>query len=230
MIHTLIKEHALKDTSSECCGLILSNGIYPCQNLNTNPKAFEITPKDYIKASKIGKIMGCYHSHIGDLDGFSLFDRISSEVNKLEYILYVIQTDKFHEYRPTGTVPYIGKEFCFGKNDCFTLIRDYYQKELGITIENYCPTREDDFFRKEPGYLATNLSNYCKMAGFTLVRDIQKNDVLIINHANSHNPSHFAAYLGNDCILHHPRNAFSRIDDYTSELKQRTFAVARYGI
>ena len=70
-IKDFVKRESLKDLSKECCGLILEResgtAIIPCENVSPNPgKHFIISPLDVMEASKSGKLIGFYHSHVVD--------------------------------------------------------------------------------------------------------------------------------------------------------------------
>src|SRR3990167_7894567 len=114
-----IKNHALKESPRECGGLIsYRNGnvvITECENQSVNDHRFVIDLIDYLKATKLGKIIACYHSHIEN-EQFSEFDKMNSNLHRLKYILYCIKTGTFLEYEPNNYVfSYIGKPFEIGK-------------------------------------------------------------------------------------------------------------------
>jgi len=98
-----IKKHALRELPNECCGIIIKKNneidVAECKNVAHNKKElFEISPKDYLKASKTGSIEGYYHSHTEnnfDLSGADKAVRIS---HKIPLIMYSVVKDEFMEY------------------------------------------------------------------------------------------------------------------------------------
>jgi proteasome lid subunit RPN8/RPN11 len=100
-----IKEHALKESPQECCGLIVQKegmlDAYSCRNRAQNKNDFfEIDPNDYLSASKTGEIVAYYHSHTEHESEFSNFDKFISDIHGFPTILYSIKHDKFKEYFP----------------------------------------------------------------------------------------------------------------------------------
>ena len=138
-----IQRHALQNAHEECCGIILLRSgeltAFECQNIaKEKSRKFEISPLEYLKASGCGNIVGFYHSHISENDKITLVDKHYSEGFKLPIILYSVTKDSFDFYNPRGClIEYIGRDFKIGENDCFTLARDYFKKELDVLIGDY---------------------------------------------------------------------------------------------
>lgn len=107
-IKNKIKKHALEDFPDECCGLVIEESgeqeACRCDNESKDKKNFfRIGIKDYLKATKKGKILACYHSHTEehhDLD-FSEFDKEVSDSHGVPLIMYSIREDKFKEHIPS---------------------------------------------------------------------------------------------------------------------------------
>lgn len=137
-----IRQHALSKKEEEVCGFICFNflshikEIYRCNNSILNKtNSFSISPLDYVRASRSGEILAVYHSHINNNIEFSLSDRINANNHEIPFILYNINQDIFNEYIPNNyDNPYVGREFEYGKSDCFNLVKEYYKKELNINI------------------------------------------------------------------------------------------------
>jgi proteasome lid subunit RPN8/RPN11 len=224
-IKNQIKKHALKDFPNEACGLLVleeNNNIKVLNCKNVSPdkeKLFSLSPLDYLYASKIGKIISCNHSQKSP--DFSEYDKLNSENHKIKYILYSHDIDDFKEYEPNGyRNKYVGLNFKIGEQDCFTLLRQYYLNELGIFINNY--DRSDGWYEKTPQIF---LDNYEK-EGFIKVDNIQINDVILVSYCDF--PTHVLIYLGNNQILHHPREKLSTIEIYTESFKRRSHGIFRH--
>lgn len=218
---TNIREHALEESPKECCGLVLLNDkdVYEsvrCENISPDPeKGFVINPVDYIKASRGGRVIGTYHSHANDKDAFSEFDKFNSENHKLIYFLYCTKKNSFLEYNPDQEFnSYIGRIFQIKKSDCFTLMRDFYSKELSIPIKDY---ERNDNWKREDKYIFEN--NY-KSEGFYKVNGEYKKYDCHLFKFRGDAAEHIAVNLGNNLILHQPRNGFSRIEELTSRYKK----------
>ena len=102
--------------------------------------------------------------------------------------------------------PYTGRPFIHQKWDCFTLLRDFYSRELKIEM----PPVEyfDEWWNKgEDFYMKTSGA-----AGFYPVTSLQKYDIIAMR-LNSHVFNHSAIYLGDNKILHHVGGKFSCIEE-----------------
>ena len=231
-----IKAHALEDPSIECCGLLIFNKktkqleTLKSPNLSANKaNLFSISPASYLKASLLGEIIATYHSHV-EGDQFSEYDKQNSELNKIKYILYSIDLDSFQEYVPKGYVnQYYGREFYLGKQDCLSLLIEYYKKELNVDIKNYY--RDDSWLIKNPDCYARHYQE----EGFETIQKgplanlsmLQKHDVILMKLLGKANPTHSAIYVGDGVILHHQLNCYSRIEPYSQTFMDRTTHVLR---
>jgi proteasome lid subunit RPN8/RPN11 len=227
-----IKEKALSNNNQEICGLLIETNtgvaVFHSRNSALNKtKYFCINPIDYIKASEIGKIVGCYHTHINENIEFSNFDKQNAEKHKLTYILYSVTGDKFLEYNPQNKKsPYLDRIFEFGKNDCFSLVKDFYLKELNINLGEYF--RNNVWFQNNPNLIIQNFEK----EGFSLIKDkenLQKYDLLCLG-KNEKELFHFMVLLEDEIILHHPRNKLSIMEKLTQSRKNHIKAVFRHKI
>jgi proteasome lid subunit RPN8/RPN11 len=256
-IENQIKRLSLEKASEECCGLLIydplakNTNIYPCENKSADKKNyFVISPTDYLKASRKGKIMAFYHSHPkGKLSSFSELDRQQAEAHKIISILYDVARDKFSQYEPNGyDSPYMGRAFKIGEQDCFTLAKDYYENELGITFgdfqrdENWSRDIESIVKKKMKDVGASPLESFKKNVDFLIknedfvkvheknpdLSDLNVHDALIFNYEGDTGISHFGVYLGGGNVLHQPSRACSRIQEYSAGLRHKTSYVLRH--
>ena len=115
----------------------------------------------------------------------------------------------------------VGKQWHYRKQDCYTLVRDYYSL-LGITLS--------DFERPENLHLTDSIFlEKAESEGFKLVDfgNRQTNDVLIMR-LMTRAPMHAAIYIGNDKILHQRMNGLSTIEPFRRYYWERTVAVFRH--
>lgn len=115
---------------------------------------------------------------------------------------------------------YTGRPFRFGITDCYTIVRDFYKNEFGITLRNYA--RYDKFWEDESLYL-----KFFKNEDFFLVEDELQFGDLILVALGASVACHAAVYIGNGKILHHVQNRLSTIDNYRGLWKNMTVAVIR---
>lgn len=213
LVEQQIREIAFKNKNVESCGLIIGEQeVYPCRNIAEDKKhRFKIHPQDYLRASLKGKITGCFHTHVGDQADFSMLDRVNSMNQKLNFILYHLPEDRFYCMEPAKAIPYMNRPFVYGKTDCYNLVVEYYKNELQITL----PVFEDYTKMFKRWAKPENFQIDCEKAGlkrYNDYEDAQKHDIFVFNFYNSEMPPHFAVFLGNGFILHHPRNGYSQVD------------------
>jgi proteasome lid subunit RPN8/RPN11 len=242
-IKAKIKEHALKENPEECCGLLLLNKknileAFPCRNIAQDKEnEFTICQLDYLKATFNGKIIGIYHSHCLQDNSFSELDKQVSHKLNLKNIVYILKKDSFEEYSPENYYnKYIDKDFMIGKSDCLSIVEKYYNEELGINISHY--HRDENWDKDYVSYIRERLSEICgvdnfddffKKENFIKIEGIenaQKHDIIVFKYFENY-PSHFGIYLGQNYILHQPRNKKSVIEKLTDAEKRRIYCFAR---
>jgi proteasome lid subunit RPN8/RPN11 len=235
-VKATIKLHAQKQAPLECCGVIIHslNGLvaFPCRNIHSEPeKFFTLKPEDYLEYSMIGKIVGYYHSHQTNED-FSEFDKLNSENHKLVAVLYVVKPDVFHIYTPKGyEVPYCKREYIHGVVDCFSLVKDYYARELNIQLTDIThPYRyvENKVEHPDNQMVHTILKEHFVNNGFVEVQAAAKHDVILQKTPHIPSPVHCAIFLGNNQLLHHPFKKRSCIDTYSNVQRTRTKHIMRH--
>jgi|TARA_R100000458_G_C8272873_1_gene247715 cell wall-associated NlpC family hydrolase len=115
----------------------------------------------------------------------------------------------------------VGRQWSYGKFDCFTIVKDYY-KILGIFIPDY--TRPDDIDTTKSIFIEEAENCNFKLVPF---EDRIKNDVLIMK-LGTKNPMHAAIFLGDNRILHQRFDSLSCIENYSLYYRRSTKAVYRY--
>ncbi len=228
-----IRQLASSSPDKEICGLVLDNGLYPCVNVDKMPdKYFKIAYSEIKQAAETGKIQGVYHSHSSG-DDFSTPDIYISERTGLPYFLYVNKSDLFKEHIPQGLeIPYLGRPFLLGVFDCLILAMDYYKKELNIIVKDIVDEfRFEGDWTKHPANVAYQhiLYNHLLTQGFVEVKKLKKHDLILVKAPGFRTPIHCAIYLGDNKILHHPRDKYSLIEDYSLPYKTTTTFILRHG-
>jgi proteasome lid subunit RPN8/RPN11 len=219
-----IKKEALKSVPDECCGLIVDISgsliVHPCRNISYNKTVHAVlNPMDYVHAAKSGEIVGYYHSH--ESKGVSFLDNLTAFNHDVYSIVYSWGSDKFYVIEPK-LEEYLNVDFKIGENDCLELVKKYYKNRKNIDISSY--NRDENWSKQNPNMI---LENYQKEGFISIdLKDIKEDDIILFNIDNI--PSHLAIYVGNDFLLHHPRNNKSVISELTEALKRRICLILRH--
>jgi proteasome lid subunit RPN8/RPN11 len=229
--------HAIAAYPHESCGLVVvvkgRERYYSCRNVATSPSEhFVIHPEDWMAAEDAGEITAVVHSHPDCNAKPSQADLVACEATGLPWYILSIGCDgvtppKLHQeyaFAPSGyEAPLVGREFHFGTLDCYTLIQDYYQRELGIRLPDF--ERTDGFWDRGENLYVDNF----KEAGFheVSINDMQPHDVVVMQ-IRADLPNHGAIYIGDDLMLHHLYGRLSSRDVYGGYWKEATRLVLRY--
>jgi proteasome lid subunit RPN8/RPN11 len=212
---------------NECCGFLTEKGLMPIANTSEEPLHFaQIDPKSYALAEEEG-ITFMYHSHAKE-PNFSKQDIDACKQLNIPFVLYCVESDKFTTANPQGGDDYVGRDWVYGINDCYGLVRDWYRQERGIIL--------DDFARGEPGETKKEDWNvFCESfesQGFTRLSPhgikFQAGDVLLMQIA-SPNPNHLGLIFDADKqeFMQHLRDRPSSIYPYGGFWSQHTIGVLR---
>jgi len=206
---TEIRAHAAAVFPMESCGLVVvrkgKERYWPCRNLATGSEQFHLHHEDYAAAEEQGDIVRIVHSHPNIAPVPSQADLVGCDASGLPWVIVNWPTGAIHEFQPSGYVaPLVGRVFSHGVLDCYTLIRDYYQRELQITIPDF--ERRDDWWKTEQNLYRDNFA----AAGFVRIEEsaLRTHDVILMQ-LSSDKTNHGAVYLGDGKILHHPMNRLS---------------------
>lgn len=202
-----IFEYFVSKFPEEGCGLLLNKKgkihWIPCDNLADNPEEdFYIDPKEYIRASLRGDIYAIVHSHPDVSEEPSEADIKASDFLGIPYHIYSLETMKKYEYIPKKLKSsLLGRDYSFGKHDCYSLVRDYYS-ELDIILPSI--PFEDNWWLKGLNYFDDLFDAF----GFVEVEQPQKHDGIIFQ-IYGEVPNHCGVYLEEDIFMHHAVNRLS---------------------
>lgn len=105
----------------------------------------------------------------------------------------------------------MGRQWQHGTLDCWALCRDWYAREMGITLPN--PERHDEWW--DDGHSDLYSDGALADAGFVpaTLDDIARGDMILMQ-IRSKNlvPNHAAIYLGDGQMLHHLHGRLSSRD------------------
>ncbi|MGY5394568.1 C40 family peptidase [Acinetobacter sp. NigerLNRRAM0016] len=237
--HAVI-EHAAQVYPQECCGVIVSGIYLPCRNVAGELNQFEIHHEDLANAEDMGEIQAYVHSHPNASARASELDLIQIELHQKPWVICAYPEVEFQVYEPFGYQPaLVGRNYYHGWQDCYALIRDYYQREHNITIPDF---ERIDRWWEDPAHESLYLDNFTK-AGFYEVDTLQRGDVLICRVGRTEHPNHAAVYLADDgklqseqnepcigsaLILHHPYGRKSVREIYGAQWQERVVKIVRH--
>ena len=115
----------------------------------------------------------------------------------------------------------VGQEWDYGKQDCYTLVQQYYAK-LGVQLRDF--GRPEDLGTTDSIFL-----KHAKSLGFKQVElnNRQESDVLLMR-LGTRTPMHAAIYVGNDRILHQRMDSISAIEPLRQYYWKRPVAAFRH--
>lgn len=236
-IKQAIIDHAIECEPRESCGLIVDREYLACTNISNNDGQFEICPKDFIKAESLGKIKAIVHSHPQGSTDLTMPDREQMSYHKLPWIVTNIEDVALHKYT-NYQAPLLGREYHHGLMDCYSLVKDYYHRELDITLNDY--ERDDAWWedaKSDPLYL----DNF-KAEGFVEVETLQKHDAILCRLGRTEHVNHALIFvgdgalkseptddvIGDSLVLHHPYNRESLREIYGDNWMRRAAIIIRH--
>ena len=202
----------------EVCGILLSiNGeivARSCRNISPVPHdGFYINAKDYLPFLKDKTLVGYYHSHTvknGRGAQPSEPDKRICENIGLPCHIYSVHSKEFFVLVPSGyQMPLIGRSFCFGICDCYTLVEDYYKQTLNIEMPDV-DRSIDNMINGLP-----SLMSYIKEAKCKIVDKPQEHDIVCMAVGSMTGQcNHVGIYLSDNRMLHQLRHKASEVVVY----------------
>ena len=221
--------HAAEEAPRECCGLIsVRKGrarYTPCRNVSAEETHFEIAPADFAAVEDQGEIIAIAHSHYALPPTPSMADRVGCEASGLPWLIVGHPGGKAEWLLPEGyQAPLVNREWCHGVLDCYSLVRDYYARELAIALP--------DFERPHEWWFAGAdlYREHYREAGFVLLPQdapLALHDCLGMQIAS---PvwNHTGVLVDDNAVLHHLEGRLSSRDVYGGYYRDHTVAVARH--
>lgn len=227
---------------AEACGVIVAGEFIPCANVSTDKNQFEIDPKDLARAEDKGEIQAYVHSHPDGTAYASQADLVQLEHHDKAWVICGYPEGDFKVYLPTGyKAPLIGRDYYHGLLDCYTIVKDFYSRELGIVLPDF--ERKDRWW-EDKSHSSLYLENYEKAGGVEVDIDtLQYGDVLLCRVGRTEHVNHAVIWLGDNAelksektepcvgsslILHHPYGRKSCREIYGKQWQEQTVKVVRY--
>jgi len=228
---SLALAHAAREFPREACGLLVIHKgretYVPCRNIGVGTDQFVIHPEDYVRADRLGEIVGVFHSHPNLPAEPSQADKVACEASGLPWFILSFPSGQWHEMQPSGYIaPLVGRAWAHGVLDCYSVIQDWYRAERGIDLPNF--DRFDEWWKRGQNLYLDNFGS----AGFEALGAVQSQemevgDVLLMQVA-SPVPNHASIYLGDGLILHHLQGRLSSRDVYGGYWQKITTHILRH--
>lgn len=239
-----IRLHAEQTYPNECCGLVVAVGrkekYFPCRNLG-DLDHFVLDPKDYAAAEDKGKVIAVVHSHPDANPNPSEADLVGIESSGLPWLICFVSKEgagTITMTKPSGyKAPLVGRMFYHGTLDCYGLVKDFYERELGIELPDFL--RKDEWWNKGEDLYMENFRD----AGFSALRDDEHLDYgdLILMQIRAPVVNHAGIFLGehplkedptlypvHNCVLHHMYGHLSERVVYGGYWAEHTRLIIRY--
>lgn len=229
--------HAAAQAPRECCGLLVRLAdsaqlvYYAGANMYTGKAGedrFQLDPEAWVRAEELGEVVAVVHSHPNASANPSMADRVGCERSGLPWVIVGWPSGVVKQLEPCGwQAPYKQRVFSHGVLDCYTLIQDWFVREVRIELPDF--ERDDDWWKDRPGQPAQDLymQNF-ERAGFVRVQgQPQRHDVVLMQ-VMSDKANHGAVYLGDGVILHHLHSRLSCEDVYGGYWLRHTVALLRH--
>ncbi|MFN4160648.1 MAG: C40 family peptidase [Stenotrophomonas sp.] len=232
-----IQAHAVADYPRECCGLIVQTGhgeaYVACRNVATTPSEhFRLPAEDYANAEDMGEVLAVVHSHPNASATASDADRVMCEASGLQWHIVSVgqvtgadpECGDLQSIQPNGYLaPLVGRQFAHGILDCYTLVRDFYARELGIKLSQY--DRDDDWWEKGQDLYSLDR---LRAEGFDLIDGEPRRGDMVLMQIRSPVPNHAGIYLGDGQMLHHMHGRLSEVVNYGGMWAERTRYIVRH--
>ncbi|MBP2197229.1 C40 family peptidase [Pantoea cypripedii] len=229
-IMNAIREHVAAEYPNEACGVIIQDGqsqeYIRCRNISDTPKEhFTLSPDDMAEAESRGEVLMVVHSHPDVVQLIpSELDRIQCDHSGVEWGIMSWPDGDFCTISPRGDRELAGRRWVLGHADCWSLVRDYFRLEHGITLGNWSvdyewwvdgnENRYDDNWQRE-GFMEVDATA------------MQPGDVIMMR-VRAPVTNHAAVYLGNNNILHHAFGNLSARVPYGKYYRDRTVRIVRH--
>lgn len=212
------EEHAISEYPKESCGLVVAVGrkeqYVPCHNIADDPLSdFALDGQDYYRAEDLGTITAIVHSHPNASALPTEHDRLECEKSGIPWCILAVHGDPAtpdappvvvnrHEFAPTGyKAPLEGREFIWGVQDCFTLVKDFYSRKLGIEMPDPPRMDKEGFWERGEDFY---MNNFEKWGFYKIEAPTEPGDVIMMA-IRSDIVNHAGIWLGElDHMLHHP--------------------------
>lgn len=227
-----IRDHAANEYPREACGLIAvikgRERYLPCRNIaESHNENFVLHPEDYTKAEDLGEVIAVVHSHPDAGNRPSEADRVQCAASGLPWYIVSVnaegETSDIARYEPENyEAPLVGRQFAHGILDCYSLVRDYYAREVGLVLPDF--KRADNWWNKGEDLYMQHFAE----AGFAPIKGAVHLHDIIIMQVRSPVPNHAGVYIGDGQMLHHMYGRLSTREIYGGYFQEVTRVIVRH--
>lgn len=118
------------------------------------------------------------------------------------------------------------KQFRWGEQDCFSLVRDFYARNFKIQITNYARPTNWSSDQMDLMRILPEREGFEQISNWKL-KDLRPADVLCMAIGES-NPNHFAVYLGDGRLVHHLYGRNSSEEEFRGFWRNRVSFILRH--
>ncbi len=219
--------HCQETYPEECCGFFVwasaSVEVVRSKNISDTKKTnFKINPEDYINASKLGKIIGIYHSHPDGNATISEADKVLSEEFCIPVYAFSFPVYSYGMYMPKSfKCELIGRPFVENIFDCLSLVRDYCKQKLNVDFP-FVPY-ESNWEELGRSYFEDLYESF----GFVKVKEPKPGDVVLFTFGGKY-VCHAAILEDYNTLLHHSEKQLSCRQQFDYRLVKHVYGYFRH--
>lgn len=133
-----IQQYAIEQYPNEMCGFVIGGDFVQVKNMHKEPyKSFRVSPKDWDENA--GTCTVFIHSHPDWHPCPSETDMLHQMSSALPWGIVATEGERASDIKLFGDqvpIPDLkNRTFCHGITDCYSIIRDWYRVEKGITLK-----------------------------------------------------------------------------------------------
>ena len=236
-------DHMIAAYPAEGCGLVVrpkgkrSLVFYPCENLDAAPgHRFAMDPEGYALAEDSGTVVAVVHSHPDEPARASEADKVMCEASQLPWhILRIdgkgLEDPEFVDWvqiEPNGfKAPLVGREFSYGILDCYTLLQDYYEQEMGQRLPDF-DHGPDGWWDDETSDFDPYMQHFEEAGFYEIPKPAERGDLILMQiRSKAHKMNHAGVYIGDGLMLHHLHGHLSTREVYGGYWAQMTRKILR---
>lgn len=122
---------------------------------------------------------------------------------------------EIYRFEPSGfEAPLVGRQFCHGITDCYSLVRDWHKREHGIELPDF--ERRDGWWHNGQDLYMEQF----RQAGFEPAKGEPRSGDCFLMQVRAPVANHAAIYLGDGLILQHLHGRLSSRDVYSGYFQE----------
>lgn len=229
-----IKVHAYLNMLEENCGIVINDEVIQGKNVHEDKRNHFLldnsTFQMMLRAIDKGDRVITYHTHVTAKENyFSANDAIKIVENNIPALLYNHATKKVFYRDPTLIRPYIDRQWIPIFQNCYTLVSDWIDREMGIRMDHFQLFSEDEWFDPKWNRFVENLGDQ-GFKQFDKDIDKKRGDFILMTIGDVANPNHIAVMVNEtkNLILHHLQDHLSKYANYGEEKRKYTHSIWRH--